>query len=272
MKKSKKLMSYKEMVKRKRKNTTKGAMAVYFILRGFVVFTLVRSLFEQEYFNVLLCVLSLFLFTIPTFIEEGLRIELPDTLEVIVYMFIFAAEILGEINNFYILIPNWDTVLHTLNGFLCAAVGFSLVDLLNRNSSRISLSPLYMSLVAFCFSMTVGVLWEFFEYSADHFLHTDMQKDTVITDIYTVELNPDGLNEVVAVEDIETTTIVTEDGEVIEIEGYLDIGLNDTMEDLFVNLVGASVFSVFGFFYVKHRTKKGQFVENFIPRRMDDEK
>ena len=81
-------------------------------------------------------------------------------------LFIFSAEILGEISSFYVLFPFWDTTLHTLNGFLAAAIGFSLVDLLNRSDRvKFDLSPLFLSITAFCFSMTIGVLWEFFEFA-----------------------------------------------------------------------------------------------------------
>ena len=95
-------------------------------------------------------------------------------------LFIFSAEILGEISSFYVLFPFWDTTLHTLNGFLAAAIGFSLVDLLNRSDRvKFDLSPLFLSITAFCFSMTIGVLWEFFEFAMDQFFALDMQKDTI---------------------------------------------------------------------------------------------
>ena len=118
-----------------------------------------------------------------------------------------------------------------------------------------------MALAAFCFSMTIGVLWEFFEFSADLFLRTDMQKDTILTSISSVLLNPEPVNVPIRIQDI-TSTVVN--GQNLGIHGYLDIGLYDTMKDLFVNFIGAVVFSVFGFFYVQHRGKKS-FVENVIP-------
>lgn len=97
----------------------------------------------------------------------------------------------GEISEFYLLFPFWDTVLHTINGFLAAAIGFSLVDLLNRSEKAVfSLSPLFMAIVAFCFSMTIGVVWEFFEFGMDQIGGLDMQKDTVIHTIRSVTLDP----------------------------------------------------------------------------------
>lgn len=138
--------------------------AVYVILRVLVVLALVAQVFNGNFENVFLCVLTLILFTIPSFIERTIRIDIPDTLEIIILLFIFAAEILGEIQAYYVQFPYWDTMLHTLNGFLCAAIGFSLLDILNRDERlAFKLSPVYLAVVAFCFSMTIGVLWEFFE-------------------------------------------------------------------------------------------------------------
>ena len=126
---------------------------------------------------------------------------------------------------------------------------------------------MYLALVAFCFSMTVGVLWEFFEYSGDLFLGLDMQKDTVVSAIRTVELDPTRSNKVIAVKDIADVIIVHSDGtqQALGLGGYLDVGLIDTMKDLIVNFIGATVFSVIGFFYVKAKGK-GSFAARFIPR------
>ena len=245
--------------------------AVYIILRVLVVATMIAQFFSRNYENVLLCVLTLVLFMLPSIFERRLHIDLPDTLEIIILLFIFAAEILGEISSFYMAFPHWDVMLHTLNGFLCAAIGFALVDILNRSDKvSLSLSPFFMAVVAFCFSMTIGVLWEFYEYAMDHIVLLDMQKDSIINVISTVELNPDHLNKTVIIRGIQDTILVLEDGSQVPLGlgGYLDIGLIDTMEDLFVNFIGAVVFSVIGFFYVKGRGK-GRFAPNFIPQLMN---
>lgn len=246
----------------------KTTLAVYLVLRGIVIFTLIRAALRGDFESVFLCGLTLVLLILPSVFTRRLQIELPTTLEVIVLLFIFAAEILGEINSFYIRVPNWDTMLHTLNGFLCAAVGFALVDMLNRNDKfSFKLSPVYLAIVAFCFSMTVGVLWEFFEYLGDTFLGFDMQKDTILHAIRTVELDPTRSNKVHAIKDIADVIIVHSDGtqQALGLGGYLDIGLNDTMKDLIVNFIGAAVFSVIGFFYVKAKGH-GRFAARFIPR------
>ena len=241
--------------------------AVYLLLRIAVVVVLVAQFFNGNYENVFLCVLTLLLFLIPTILEKELKIDFPDALEIIILLFIFAAEILGEIRAFYITYPGWDTLLHTLNGFLCAAIGFALVDMLNRDERfSLSLSPVYMAVVAFCFSMTIGVMWEFFECGMDHFLLKDMQKDTVVNQISTVMLDPDMANHTVVIKGITDVILVTDQGQIpLGLGGYLDIGLMDTMKDLAVNFVGAVVFSVIGFFYVKNRGR-GKFASSFIPK------
>ena len=245
-----------------------ATLAVYLVLRALVIFSLVRAALRWDFQSVFLCSLTLILMILPSIFTRRLSIELPTTLEIIILLFIFSAEILGELNSFYIRVPHWDTVLHTLNGFLCAAVGFALVDMLNR-SDRFSfrLSPHYLALVAFCFSMTVGVMWEFFEYGGDRFLGLDMQKDTVIHALRTVELDPTRSNKVIAVRDIQEVILVHSDGtqQVLGLGGYLDVGLHDTMKDLIVNFIGAAVFSVIGFFYVKAKGQ-GRFAARFIPR------
>ena len=242
--------------------------AVYVILRVLVVLALVAQVFNGNFENVFLCVLTLILFSIPSFIERTVRIDIPDTLEVIILLFIFAAEILGEIQAYYVQFPYWDTMLHTLNGFLCAAIGFSLLDILNRDERlAFKLSPVYLAVVAFCFSMTIGVLWEFFECFMDQMFLLDMQKDTIVHSIGSVMLDPAGGNTPVAIHDITDVIVVTADGaqHPLSLGGYLDIGILDTMKDLFVNFIGAVVFSFIGYFYVKNRGK-GWFAKRFIPK------
>ena len=244
---------------------------VYVILRLLVVAVLVRSAMLKEYESMFVCLLVLVLFMLPSFLERKLKIELPDTLEIIILVFIFAAEILGELECYFIQYPNWDTMLHTTSGFLCAAIGFSLVNLLNKdNRISLSLSPLYMAIAAFCFSMTIGVLWEFFEWGVDSLMAKDMQKDTIVQAIHSVTLHPEGRNIPVHVKDIADVILVHSDGSQtpLGVGGYLDIGLIDTMSDLLVNFIGAVVFSVIGFFYVKSQGK-GKLASQFIPQLMD---
>ena len=262
MKHSKRHESFRTALKEHR-----GPVLLYLFLRAAVILVIVAQLFNRNFENVFLCILTLLLFMVPSFLERRINIDLPDTLEIIILLFIYSAEILGEIQAYYVTFPYWDTMLHTLNGFLAAAIGFSMVDILNRNERfSFSLSPIFMALVAFCFSMTIGVLWEFFECLMDLLFHLDMQKDTIVHVISSVMLDPAGGNAREAITGI-TDVIVVANGEEIPLGlgGYLDIGLLDTMMDLFVNFIGAFVFSLIGYFFVKGRGK-GKFVRRFIPQ------
>ena len=246
--------------------------AVYIALRAAVILVMIAQFFNRNFENVFLCALTLILFILPTVLERKLEVDLPDTLEIIILLFIFAAEVLGEISAYYTTYPYWDTMLHTLNGFLCAAVGFCLVDLFDRSERfSLTLSPVFMAIVAFCFSMTIGVLWEFFECSMDRIFLFDMQKDTVVTAISSVMLDPAGGNHAVVIKNISDVIVIADGKEIpLGVGGYLDVGLYDTMEDLFVNFIGAAVFSVIGYFYVKGRGQ-GKFAKRFIPKILERE-
>lgn len=261
-----KKINVQKAIKMTYKENKRSSLVIYLVLRFLVIICMILQILRGDLNNALLCLLSLILLFAPLFIQNKFEITLPNDLEIAIYLFIFSAEILGEIDNFFGIIPYWDIILHTINGFLATAVGFSLVDLLNKNSKNINLSPFYLCLFAFCFSMTIGVLWEFFEYGCDKFLNVDMQKDTVIQKISSVALNPDGENKAVVVDDIGKTIIYDTNGDVLQVidNGYLDIGLNDTIEDLFVNFIGAIVFSCFAFFDLKHN-RSNSFINRFVP-------
>lgn len=219
----------------------KNTFFVYLGLRLLVLGILILQIFHQNYENAFLYILTLILMITPSVIQATLKVEFPSPLEIIVLIFIFSAEILGEIRSFYMRFLYWDTVLHTLNGFLCAAIGFSLVDIMNRQRKmKFDLSPLFMAITAFCFSMTIGVLWEFFEFGMDFLWNLDMQKDTVIHSIHSTLLNTGGQNQSI-------------------------------MSDLIVNFIGAIIFSTMGYFYVKHRNSKS-LVKGFVPEPWSKEK
>lgn len=261
--KAKRIFNVQEIKQHKAKATVTLVMGII------IVGILIMSLINGQYENTLTCFLTLVLLMVPSFIERAMRIDLPNMLEILVICFVFAANILGEIGSFYEKIPMLDTILHTINGFICAAVGFGLIDILNENERiKINLSPLFVCLFSFCFSMTAGTVWEFFEFGMDMLFGKDMQKDTVVTAINSVLLSGDNTNNITRISGI-TDTLVN--GSSLGINGYLDIGLIDTMKDLLVNFIGAVVFNIAGFFFLKNRGKKAGFIKNFIPHRMTEE-
>lgn len=258
-------MKINKLLKQTYHETKRSSLIVYSVLRILVIICMILQILRGNYDNALLCLLSLILLLIPFFIQRGFKITLPNTLEIIILLFIFSAEILGEIQNFYGIFPFWDSMLHTINGFLAAAVGFSLINILNKNSEKFQLSPIYLCIVAFCFSMTIGVLWEIFEFGADRILNYDMQKDQIVDTISSVEFDPDHSNNKVIIDKIDHTTVYDKNGKEIKTisGGYLDIGLIDTMKDLMVNFIGAVVFCSFGYIYLTTEGKN-QFITNFV--------
>lgn len=240
----------------------KTSFTVYVVLRALVLAALLVSLGRRDFESAFVCLLSLVLFLLPSLFERQFNLKLPSTLEIIILLFIFASQILGELAYYYVKVPHFDTMLHTINGFIFSAVGFSLVDILNKSRNiKFELSPLYLSVVAFCFSMTIGIFWEFFEFAVDYFLKTDMQKDMVLTEISSIAFDLTGKNRTIHINGINELSL--NGGEYI-LSGYVDIGLYDTMKDLFVNFIGAFIFSIIGFFYIKNRGK-GKIAKMFIP-------
>lgn len=251
-------------------------VTVYVILRTLVFLILIVQVINRNYENAFLCILTLILFLIPIWIDKKLNIKIPTFLEITIFLFIFASEILGEVAKFYVYFKHWDTILHTMNGFLAAAIGFALIDILN-NSERfhLQLSPVFVAMIAFCFSMTIGILWEFFEFGMDTFSKHDMQKDEILTTFSSVELDETKSNRPITLENIDKTVIYSKDknGETKKTTingGYLDIGIRDTMDDLFVNFLGAYSFSIIGWLYIKNRDKY-KFAENFMPVRKTEQ-
>lgn len=247
------------------KMQTKSFKTFYVFMWAIVIATLIYGLVRHQYENVFTCALTLFLFSMPLYIERKIEIDLPDTLIVIIVLFIFCADMLGEMAAFYIRFPWWDTMLHTANGFLAAAVGFSMINILNNSDTvALDMSPLFVAIFAFCFSMTIGVLWEFFEFFMDQFFLTDMQKDTVVHQFATVMLDATRTNTAVPVTGIHDVLV---NDTSLGLGGYLDIGIIDTMKDLFVNFIGAVIFSVLGYLYVAH-PKAWSFIMEIVPKRM----
>lgn len=236
---------------------------LFFIVGVLVV--AVSQFFNENYYDVFLCFITFIMFLIPPMVSRHSKVYLPDALQIIIVIFIFSAQILGEIREYYLYYSFWDTALHTVNGFLCGVIGFAIVNLLHNNDRFfISLSPLFMAMFGFCFSVTIGVFWEFIEFSMDVIFHTDMQKDVFLDSVSSILLNPEGTNDAVTVK---VSEMVLNGGE-YTFGGYIDIGLIDTMKDLFVDFFGALLSGIIGYFYAKDESKNRIFGE-LMPRVKD---
>ncbi len=245
----------------------KATFAVFACLWLSTLAVLVQGVLVGRWDRVFTGALCLMLFLLPPLVERSFSLQLPATLEISAYLFVFCAGVLGEIGDFYERFPAWDAILHAANGFLFAGFGFCLFSLFEKKRAVRTLpSPAYQSFTAFCFSMTVGVLWEIFEFCTDLFLHTDMQKDSFCDRIYSVLVPTEG-GDMFRAEHITRTQIWTADGESFVLPGYLDIGLADTVKDLAVNLLGALCFCIIGYIYLKRR--RIVLAARFIPRVRD---
>ena len=267
-------MKERKRKKRRRDSLTdvirqnKQTFIIWAVLRLLVIAVMVLSVLRGDYDSMFVCILVLVLFMLPALIQKNFGIEFPSGLQIVILLHIFATEILGELSCYYVRFPHWDTIMHTVWGFLCAAVGFSLVDILNKdNRTHFSLSPVYLAVVAFCFSMTIGVIWEFFEFGMDVIFLKDMQKDTIVYHISSVMLDETNSNIPVIIDGIHSVAV---NGQELGLGGYLDIGLYDTMKDLFVNFIGAVVFSTFGYLYARSKGKK-RMATLFMPSKKEQD-
>lgn len=123
------------------------------------------------------CFLGLMVMMLPSFIEHRFKIEVPNMMIILYYVFLYCAIYLGEVRSFYYIVPHWDSILHSFSGAMLAVLGFMLVEILNESKSiNVHLSPFFISLFAFSFALMVGALWEIYEFSFDAILGLNMQK------------------------------------------------------------------------------------------------
>ena len=178
----------------------------------------------SDYILMLLeCVLGVIVIHLPSFLEKKFQFEIPKTLYIMYLIFLYCAIFLGEIRNYYYHVPHWDSILHTLSSLMSGAFGFMVVDIINQDKhTSVNLSPLFVAVFAFCFSVTFGALWEIYEFSFDSLLGLNMQK-------YRLE------------------------------NGTLLVGsraLYDTMKDIILDTLGALLASLIGFLYLKGGKRK----------------
>lgn len=183
------------------------------------VYTKVKS----DYVLMLLqCFLGIIVMFIPSLIERKMYIDIPNKMEVMYFVFLYCAIYLGEVRNFYYLIPYWDMILHAFSGAMLGALGFSLVSYFNdMKILETHLSPFFVALFAFCFALAAGTVWEIYEFSVDVLLGTNMQK-------------------------------------YITVEGVQLVGqaaLWDTMWDLIVDALSSLTVTVIGYFTIKNEKK-----------------
>lgn len=250
--------------KRISENYSKTTMFTYLVTKMLTILILSKVVFTKELSDILLCIVVFFLLDLPFNVSHKLKIKIPNCLMVCSFIYLFFTQILGEVCHFYQLVPHWDSLVHFLNGFLSSSIGFSLIMLLNSRKMVFKLSIPFVILTTVCFASTVGLIWEILEYGADNILKLDSQNDRYINEINTITLDPKKEGDIISIKNIGYTVLYDKDSNVlIKLDGYLDIGLHDTMKDLIVNTLGTITFIFFEYLYMVN-TKKYHFMENFI--------
>lgn len=174
---------------------------------------------KSDYVLTLLqCILGVIVMFIPTLAERKWSIDIPNNMEIAYFIFLYFAIYLGEVHDFYYLIPHWDVILHAFSGATLGALGFFLVSYFNdAEILDTNLSPFFIAFFAFCFALASGAVWEIYEFLADFILQTNMQK------------------------------FILADGTVLQGQE----ALFDTMEDLMVDAISAFAISAIGYFSIK---------------------
>jgi len=155
----------------------KGDVLLAFFLRFLFLLSFVISMIQGNWSLVPVVAISFVLTFIPSILERSIKVSLPASFQIVLLVFIFGAQFLGEIFNYYERFWWWDLILHGWSGILLGTIGFLLVYILNE-ASRVSmvLSPFFVAFFALCFAVTAGVVWEVFEYLMDVIFNTNMQK------------------------------------------------------------------------------------------------
>jgi len=241
-------------IKNEFNNKENSVIIILYILSFIVVFFLVNEIIDKNISNILICILTLILFLIPSVVSIKLKLLFPPMSEIIIYILIFSAQILGEVLGFYVRIEIFDTILHLLYGFVMTLIGFSLINIFYKSGKiKFKNSYKYFLLFGFCYGMTSGISWEMLEYSVDKIFNQDMQDDTIITEISSIKFNKNNDTKPKTIE-IESLIVNGEDY-MKEYNGYIDIGLNDTMKDIIFNLIGGIIFLIMGYNYLKGKCK-----------------
>lgn len=219
-----------ELILNREKDKSVGV--VFLTLEGLCAITLLFAAFRRKLNYVGLCLSSMLLLFAPTLLERLFRVHIRPGMKKVLMIYAVAGPVGGNVYQLYFTIPFWDKILHILCGVLFAMLGYSLPDLLEPEHEHSSASR---CISAVCVAMTIGVLWEIYEFCGDTFFGLDMQNDTVISGFSSYLLS-DTVGERGAVSEISSVVI---NGQELGVGGYIDIGLRDTMLDLIMCLFGS---------------------------------
>ena len=229
-----------------KKLDSKSVKAVYYIFQALIVLTLIASILlivfrqgaiEKQLNHILLCVTALILFNVPNFLKKKMHLYIPSALQIVALVMLYAHFILGEIFRVFDHSLIFDKVLHTTSGLALSALGFSVINLLNDKNTHLRLSPFFVALFSFCFSMCIAAMWEIFEYLMDEIFLSNMQRWQMTAEQIAASTQPGRF------------------------------GLVDTMGDMIVATIGSLVICSIGYFSLRH---KNRFINSVLLRQINN--
>ncbi len=162
------------------KKNEKIRIAIYAILQLSIIVAMVIAVVEREWANLAFAIFTLLIVNLPSIYERRFKMDIPDDFEVVLVIFIYAALFLGELNEFYFRFWWWDKLLHAVSGLIFGNMGYLIVSYLNENKKlNVELTPFFVALFSFCFAVTIGTVWEIYEYAMDKFFGFFMQRGSL---------------------------------------------------------------------------------------------
>lgn len=219
-------------MKKKEKTIRYTLMALCELL---TVVNVISFALSCQWDRLLLALLTLVLILVPEGIERLFHCRISQGMYLAAVLYTIGP-MLGHCNNLYYIIPFWDKLLHIMGGVMFVFFGIFLFELLGGDTKKWALCCVF----ALCFSLALSVLWELYEFGSDTLFGTDTQDDTVIHSITSHLLNAE-MGEVGTIAGIENVIV---NGTAMNLGGYLDIGLMDTMMDLLLEAIGAMITTV----------------------------
>ncbi len=241
-------------------------LIIFLFIRIFIFLGIIITFITKNYISTIFCTFSTLLFLTPISKKKKICLEVPSILEIVITLLVFCIIILDVLNKLNTKV-HWDTIIHTIIGFLYALICFYYITRLIKKRIDIKLPLPFICIISILFSMTAGVCWEMYEYSADKVFERDMQKDVLVTTFSSVNLNKDNKLEPVTINKIKSSIINTDKGPIIVKGGYIDIGLNDTMKDLIVTLIGSLTFCILNLLFILNK-EKYHYIKKIIPHKM----
>jgi len=177
--------------KRKLTRIDKVNLSLALLLKISLLIASIVAIWFRDWLDVFLSLLALFLTFLPNIVEKKLSIVVPTKFEFLVVAFIYASLYLGEARLFWNLIWWWDLAMHFLSGIIMGIIGFSLVRILNEYKA-ININPFFVAMFSFCFSLSMGAVWEVFEFFMDYFLHTNLQTGSLVDTMTDIMLDITG--------------------------------------------------------------------------------